>query len=78
VKRKEPAAACEGKVAFASYGEAARVDARKSTESRKKRHAYHCSVCHQWHLGRLVGKNMATTAKLAKRMRLMELRGEDE
>jgi len=77
-KRKEPLGACEGKVAFASYGDATRVEGRHGTDSRKKRHAYHCSVCHQWHLGRLAGKNTATIAKLAKRARLMELRGEDD
>lgn len=78
MNRKEPRGACEGKVAFASFGDATHVEGRKGPDGRKKRHAYHCTVCHQWHLGRRVGKNVSTIAKLAKRTRIMELRGEDD
>lgn len=78
MKRKEPLGACVGKVAFASYGDATRIESRKGGDSKKQRHAYHCTVCRKWHLGRLVGKNTATIAKLAKRARLAELRGEDD
>ena len=67
-----------GKVAFANRADAVRIESRKVGDSKKQRHAYHCTVCHQWHLGRLVGKNTATTAKHEKRVRIMELRGEDD
>lgn len=77
-RRNAPIAACVGKVSFASHGDAMRIEKRHVADSKKQRHAYHCTACHQWHLGRLAGKNTETIAKAAKRARLMELRGEDE
>ena len=64
---------CAGKVVFANHADAMRVEKRHSTDDRKARHAYHCTACKKWHLGTRPGK----VAKV-KRVRLEELRGEDE
>lgn len=45
------AAACEGKVAFASFAQAQRV-AERGTRRGRSRQVYHCMFCHAFHLGR--------------------------
>lgn len=49
---RDPAVACEGKVAFKSRDLAAAVaDRVRRGKSRLKRSAYLCSSCNKWHVG---------------------------
>lgn len=45
------AAACTGKIAFASYAQAQRV-ADRHGRARRSRQVYHCPFCQAFHLGR--------------------------
>lgn len=45
------AAACDGKVPFATFTAAQLVAVRGSRRG-KPRQVYHCAFCHQFHLGR--------------------------
>jgi LEA14-like dessication related protein len=46
------AAACTGKVAFASFKLAQEVTSRPNSRKTKKvREPYHCTNCQQWHVG---------------------------
>ena len=40
---------CEGKVAFKTFTLASTAAKRGGRE--KRRDAYHCQYCHQWHVG---------------------------
>jgi hypothetical protein len=45
------ASACDGKVAFATFTQAQLIAVR-GTRRGKSRQVYHCTFCHQFHLGR--------------------------
>ena len=45
------ASACDGKVSFSSFTQAQLVAVR-GTRRGKSRQVYHCTFCHQFHLGR--------------------------
>lgn len=49
------AAACDGKVRFATRAAATRVvrrNGKSHDRAQRQREAYRCPVCHGWHLGR--------------------------
>jgi len=51
VTQAHRAAACDGKIPFATFTAAQLVAVRGSRRG-KPRQVYHCAFCHQFHLGR--------------------------
>jgi hypothetical protein len=51
VTQTHRAAACDGKIPFATFTAAQLVAVRGSRRG-KPRQVYHCAFCHQFHLGR--------------------------
>lgn len=60
---------CEGKQRFAGRGIAARVAKRMRRRYGESVEAYHCVICHAWHVG-------SSVTRRARRLRIREKKNE--
>ena len=68
-QRAQAVATCQGKVTFASRGQAARSAENLARKNRGRARAYHCAVCSRWHVTSQMDGNLPAFGAPGRRRR---------